>query len=676
MPDSPRKRQNHSDPMEENESSMLNNQQEPETNMNEAQPEVTETTDKAAEPVETIATADAQEESTVAEGDAIKAEEETAEAAAESEPAAPAVKVLTPEELQAMTDVQILDYLKETTALRPARPAREAVEAVKTEMGRRVAEKASSASAAQPETPAETAAEQPAPAAEEAVVPALWKEIDELIANFETAVAAEKEEARKKMEQNAEEKQQLIERLKDIVKSVETTNASSLLHSVREIMAQWKGIGNVPSNRKPLNKEFKSLADQYFGNLKIEREMRDLDHKKNLQAKEKLCELAEELANEPSIRKAYNQIQKLRDEWKTIGPVSREESDKIWARFSEAASTINKKFRQLNAEEHEKEKENYQKKQAMCEEVEAYVAKERTGRKDFEEIADKAQEFVAKWKTVGFAPKAVNDEIYARFRKSIDTLYALRKSFYKEQDAVYAQNYKLKEVLCEKAESVMNSNDWRKTTDYLIELQREWKEVGPVAHKQSELIWRRFRKACDTFFDNKQSQRDGETAEMQENLKKKQEIIDELTNYQIPESEEQHLTDIKGFMQRWNSIGMVPSKDFSSIGKKFSELLNKHYDKLNIDKAEVELERYRAKVEAMAADGGDKLQKERTHLTNQIRQAEQDAETLANNINFFSKSQNADKLIKEYQTKIDKAKDEAAQLNKRLAILNEVAYRK
>lgn len=648
--------------MEENESSLLNSQQESEIKTNEAEP-VTKEEEKAT-PVEVTGTIEVQAEPKEADEDTSNVKDKEAES--------PTVKPLSPEELQNMTDSEILDYLKVITASRPARPAREAVDAVKAEMSRRVT--AEAASKIEPEAKETPSA--PEDTAAESETAASWKEIDGLIEAFEAAVAAEKEEARKKMEQNAQAKQKLVDRLKDIVKSVETTNASSLLHSVREITSEWKEIGSIPSSKKNINKEFKSLADEYFGSLKIEREMRDLDHKRNMLEKEKLCEQAEALANEQSIRKAYNQIQKLRDAWKSVGPVSREDSDRIWARFSDAANIINKKFKQLNAEEREKEKENYQKKLAMCEEVEAYVAKERTGRKDFEEIANKAQEFVAQWKTVGFAPKSVNDEIYARFRKSIDALYALRKSFYKEQDAQYAQNYKLKEALCEKAESVMNSNDWRKTTDYLIELQREWKDVGPVSHKQSELIWRRFRKACDTFFDNKQSQRDGETAEMQENLKKKQQIISELENYQAPDSQEQYLADLKNFLLRWNSAGMVPGKDFAVIGKKFSELLNKHYDKLNIDRAEVEFERFRGKIEALAAEGGDKLQKEKVHLMTQIRQAEQAAETLENNINFFSKSKNADKLIKEYQSKIGKAKDDVMQLNKRLAIINEIADRK
>lgn len=644
--------------MEENESSLLNSQQEPDNNSAESQPaaerKVTEVEHVTAPTPEAEAEALAKEISEAPD----EVTEETTEAVS--------FNVRTQEELHMMTDEEILGYLKEIAQTRPARPASEAVAAIKAEVEQRTA--ASDADELQPND-GET--EEPMEAKEEASP--IMGEIENLLKAFDAAVAAEKEEARKKMEQNAKDKELLIEQLRQVVKSAESANASSMLHTVRDIMSRWKGIGHIPSSKRGINKEFKALADEYFGNLKIEREMRELDQKRNLLEKEKLCEQAEALNDEKSIRKAYNQVQKLREVWKTIGPVGREDSDRIWSRFSEAANAINKKFRQLNAEEREKEKENYKQKIAICEEVEAYVSKERTSRKDFEEIADKAQAFVAKWKTIGFAPKAVNDEIYARFRKSIDALYAIRKSFYKEQDERFANNYRLKEALCEKAEAVMNSNDWRKTADYLIELQREWKNTGPVAHKQSELIWRRFRSACDTFFNNRQSQKDGETAEMEENLQKKKQVIADLEAYETPEDEAQHLSDLKAFMQRWNSIGMVPSKDFANIGKKFSEMLNKHYDKLNIDKADAEIERYRGRIEALAAEGRDKVQKEKMHLAQQIRQAEQAAETLENNITFFSKSKNAEKLVNEYKGKIAKAKADVEQLHKKMAVINEIA---
>ncbi len=663
--------------MEENESSLLASQQEPENN-SANEPHVEQA---ALDGVGHVTAEEVAQPAEVDTEDMVKAIAEVQEdgSADQQEENAPAFNVHTAEELKEMTDEQILDYLKEIAQTRPARPAREAIAAIKAEIdARHPAEPVSTESEQQAPQTTEASESTPTdnePAKVASEPSATEKEIRSLLDAFEAAVAAEKEEARKVMEGNAKEKGLLIEQLKQVVKSLESSDASSLLRTVRDIVTKWKNIGHIPSSHKSLNKDFKALTDEFFSKLNIERELRELDHKHNLLEKEKLCEQAEALDAETSIRKAYNQVQKLRDAWRAIGPVAREESDKIWARFSEAANNINKKFRKLIAEEREKEKENYEKKLAICEEVEAYVGIERSSRKDFEAIADKAQEFVTRWKSIGFAPKAVNDEIYARFRKSIDQLYALRKSFYKGQDETYAGNYKLKEAICEKAEAVMNSSDWRKTSDYLIELQREWKEIGPVAHRQSELIWRRFRNACDTFFNNRQSQKDGETAEMTENLHKKEQVIADLEAYQIPESDEQHLNDLKGFLQRWNTIGMVPSKDFNAIGKKFSELVNKHYDKLNIDKADADVERYRGKVEAMAAEGGDKIQKERIHLQSQIRQAEQAAETLENNINFFSKSKNAEKLVNEYKSKITKAKAEVAQLNKKLAVLNEIARR-
>lgn len=678
--------------MEENESSKLtNNQQEPEiNNTQEAQPAA------AAEAISGVGHVTAESISAEAEVEAMAKEiatqdEENANEA-QAETAAPQFNVHTAEELKEMTDEQILSYLKEIAQTRPARPARDAVAAIKAEIDQRIAPKVEDVAEApeagveaQPEaqaTPAveasdETATEPAAaeaPATEEEVSPVV-AEIRSLLAAFEAAVEAEREEQRKEMENNAKEKRALLEEFGQIVKQIENSNPSAKLRAVRDIISKWKSIGYVSSSQRSINKEFKALSDEFFSKLNIERELRDLDHKKNLVEKTKLCEMAEALDKEPSTRKAYSQIVKLRETWKTIGPVAHEESDAVWKRFSEAANVITKKFRQLNADEKEKEKENYQKKLAICEEVEAFLNQERTSRKEIEALADKAQEFVTRWRSIGFAPKAVNDEIYARFRKSIDALYAIRKSFFKEQDARYAQNYKLKEALCEKAEAVMNSNDWRKTSDYLIELQREWKEIGPVANKHSELIWRRFRSACDTFFNNRQSQKDGETAEMKENLEKKRQVIAELEAYTAPEDAEQHLNDLKGFLQRWNSIGMVPSKEFASTARKFSDLVNKHYDKLNIDKAEAEIERYRGKVEALAAEGGDRLTRERVHIQNLLRQAEQDAETLENNISFFSKSKSSEKLVKEYTNKIAKAKADVEALNKKLAIVNEAIRR-
>lgn len=665
--------------MEENESSLLNKQQEPEINCStsagnttgvEAENAATET-QHATMDVAHITAPETNSYGEEAEAMAKEvADATTDEPSAVQDEEAPAFEVHTPEELKAMTDQQILDYLKEIAKTRPARPAREAVAAISTEMASRQqteqqpAEEGNEAEQATDEKAAEPREQTP-----------IEKEITALLTAFDAAVAAEKEEARKKMEENANAKKLLIEQLQQVIKAVEEADPSTMLHTVREIISKWKSIGHIPSSLKSLNKDFKALADEYFEYLNKERELRNYSQKLNLAKKEELCAQAEALDAETSIRKAYNQAQKLRDMWKTIGPAAREENDKIWARFNEATGVIHKKFRQLVAEERVKEKENYEKKKAICEEVEAFLGMERSSRKEFDALADKAQEFVAKWKTIGFAPKSVNDEIYARFRKAIDGLYDIRKAFFKGQDEQYADNYRKKEILCEKAESVMNSNDWRKTADYLIELQREWKNVGPVDHKRSDLIWKRFRGACDTFFNNRQSQKDGETAEMSENLQKKQAIIAELEAYSTPSDDEQHLSDLKNFVSRWNAIGAVPNKDRNNVNKKFSTLIDKHYDALKIDRADAEMDRYRGKLEAMAAEGGDRLQKERSRLMIQIRQAEQAAETLENNINFFSKSKTAEKLVNEYSGKIAKAKAEVEQLNKKMAVLNEIAGR-
>lgn len=467
------------------------------------------------------------------------------------------------------------------------------------------------------------------------------------------------------MEENADAKSALLEQMKQVVAETQTNNPSKLLSTVKDIIAKWKSIGHIPSNRKQLNKLFHSLTEEYFSKLNIDRELRNLDMKHNLAEKVKLCEQAEALTNVDTTRKAFNQLQKLRDAWKAVGPVPRAESDAIWERFKAASKTITENFRKSNDELHEQEKENYKLKLAICDEVEALLAKEMTP-KEVENLSKKAQDFTARWRAIGFAPKNVNDEIYKRFRQSLDKMYDLSHAYRKEQSERYESNLRLKEALCEKAESVMNSTDWRQTSDFLIALQKEWKEVGPVSHRNSDAIWKRFRKACDTFFDNKQSQHQGELTVQTENLAKKRAIIEELKAYQAPENEEEHLKELKEIVARWNAIGLVPSSDKGAVNKEFATLIGKQYDALHIDRADAELEQYRGKLEAMAAEGGDRLRKERIRMQTQVRQAEQAIETLENNILFFAKSKTSDKIVGEFNAKIAKARQELEQLNKKM----------
>ncbi len=650
-----------SENMEENQTSLQENQQEPE---NELAQSAAEAAAHVAEPV--------TEDEKPVEPENVEVDDENAESAdAENETEQDAFEGKTPDELKALTNEELLAYLKEVAQVTPVRKVRSAVDSIRAEVAVRFPMPTAPEAASEPQ-PDATQESEAAPAVPQQEPTAEEKALRDMLAQYDAAVDAEKKEARKKMEENADAKSALLEQMKQVVAETQTNNPSKLLSTVKDIIAKWKSIGHIPSNRKQLNKLFHGLTEEYFSKLNIDRELRNLDMKHNLAEKVKLCEQAEALTNVDTTRKAFNQLQKLRDAWKAIGPVPRAESDAIWERFKAASKTITENFRKSNDELHEQEKENYKLKLAICDEVEALLAKEMTP-KEVENLSKKAQDFTARWRAIGFAPKNVNDEIYKRFRQSLDKMYDLSHAFRKEQSERYESNLRLKEALCEKAESVMNSTDWRQTSDFLIALQKEWKEVGPVSHRNSDAIWKRFRKACDTFFDNKQSQHQGELTVQTENLAKKRAIIEELKAYQAPENEEEHLKELKEIVARWNAIGLVPSSDKGAVNKEFATLIGKQYDALHIDRADAELEQYRGKLEAMAAEGGDRLRKERIRMQTQVRQAEQAIETLENNILFFAKSKTSDKIVGEFNAKIAKARQELEQLNKKMAIANEVA---
>ncbi len=650
-----------SENMEENQTSLQENQQEPE---NELAQSAAEAAAHVAEPV--------TEDEKPVEPENVEVDDENAESAdAENETEQDAFEGKTPDELKALTNEELLAYLKEVAQVTPVRKVRSAVDNIRAEVAVRFPMPTAPEAASEPQ-PDATQESEAAPAVPQQEPTAEEKALRDMLAQYDAAVDTEKKEARKKMEENADAKSALLEQMKQVVAETQTNNPSKLLSTVKDIIAKWKSIGHIPSNRKQLNKLFHGLTEEYFSKLNIDRELRNLDMKHNLAEKVKLCEQAEALTNVDTTRKAFNQLQKLRDAWKAVGPVPRAESDAIWERFKAASKTITENFRKSNDELHEQEKENYKLKLAICDEVEALLAKEMTP-KEVENLSKKAQDFTARWRAIGFAPKNVNDEIYKRFRQSLDKMYDLSHAFRKEQSERYESNLRLKEALCEKAESVMNSTDWRQTSDFLIALQKEWKEVGPVSHRNSDAIWKRFRKACDTFFDNKQSQHQGELTVQTENLAKKRAIIEELKAYQAPENEEEHLKELKEIVARWNAIGLVPSSDKGAVNKEFATLIGKQYDALHIDRADAELEQYRGKLEAMAAEGGDRLRKERIRMQTQVRQAEQAIETLENNILFFAKSKTSDKIVGEFNAKIAKARQELEQLNKKMAIANEVA---
>lgn len=574
----------------------------------------------------------------------------------EQDEAEPDVKVKSDAELATLTDAELLDYMKLLMSSKSAKRVATSVNAVKAQFVSRQ----------------EPAAEGEEPKLSESYVVFL-----ELLKPFQAALAKEKEEAHKIQEANAEKKSKLLAKLTDLLGKITESNPSSILNDIRTIQNEWKEVGSVGNEHQDLRLNYKTLMDEYYSKLKVERELRDLDRKHNKDAKQLLCEQAEALAELNSLQKLQQQSQALRDSWKTIGPVgNKEENDQMWERFKTALNAVSKKIKQLAGELREQEKVNLVEKTKLCEEAEALLNPEPTKNKEYDQLLSKVDDLRARWKKIGRAPKESNDAIYERFRAAIDVVFVKRRAFFKDQNSKYSENAKLKEQLCEQAEALKDSTDWKKTSELLIDLQKQWKEVGPVQSRQGENLWKRFRAACDAFFNRRDEERDSQKSERNENLKKKKALIEQIKSFEVPADQDEYLAKLKEFVQEWNSIGFVPAKDRDAINGEYSALIGKHFDALNLDKEENELQRYRSKIEAMSADasGRDRVSKERGRLLNQIRQAEQNIETLENNIGFFAKSKSSEGIIAEVRKNIEKAKNELAALNKKLALFDENAH--
>ena len=581
----------------------------------------------------------------------------------------PDVELLSAEQLKDKSEDDLVAYMKELTKSQSARKVMNTVRDLRNEFSRRFDELKKQALEnlkLQNENPEEEITEKDVD-----VKPSDANNLfQELYKNFEAALKAEREAQLKIQEENAEKKQKLIDDLKAIVENT-TDNPSSLLTTVKNINAAWKEIGSVPSEKKEMNNEFRRLSDKFFENLNKERDLRKYDEKHNLEEKTKLCEEAEKLGTLDNISQAFFQMQRLHANWKAIGQVPHADRDAIWERFKAATSIVNKRFHKKAEEDHEKEKINLEAKTKLCEEAEAVANSNPQSAKAFEDATKKIIELQKQWRTFGFAPKEVNEKIYARFRQVCDSVFDAKRAFYKEQSSKFDENVKLKEALCEKAEAVMNSTDWKETANLLINLQKQWKEIGQVGYRQGEALWKRFRTACDKFFENRNNQLEGDQAEMQENLAKKQAIIDELKGFVVPEDENEYLKAMQSIMQRWNAIGFVPIQNKQTINKEYSDLISKHFDALNLDKVGGEIEKFRSKMEAFASDK-DRLYKERKHLQSLLSQASQDIETQENNIAFFSKSKNSESIVAEVRAKIEKARENRDLIAKKLAVIEDM----
>ncbi len=474
-------------------------------------------------------------------------------------------------------------------------------------------------------------------------------------------------------EENLQKKYDVIEKIKGLINNEESINKT--FNEFRDLQKEWRDIGLVPQAKmKDLWDTYHFHVENFYDYIKINRELRDLDLKKNLESKIRLCERAEELLLEPSVIKAFNTLQKYHEQWREIGPVPREQKDDIWERFKAATAKINKKHQDFYENRKVEQKKNLEAKTALCEKVEDINIEEIENHKDWDEKSKELVELQKLWRTIGFAPRKDNNKIYDRFRTACDKFFNAKRDFYAKNKEFQQNNLQLKIDLCVQAEALKDSTDWKKTTQDLINIQKQWKDIGPVPRKHSDNIWKRFRGACDYFFDKKSEHFSGLDSEQDDNLKEKEKLVDEITNFKPSEDVDQNLNKLKEFQRRWTEIGHVPFKNKDDIQNRFREAINKLYDELNINEDKRNMLKFRTKMSSFSESsrGQNKMRFERDKYMNKMKQLENDLVLLDNNIGFFAKSKSAESLIADVKKKIEITKRKIETLKDKIRVIDEM----
>ncbi|MCD8041611.1 MAG: DUF349 domain-containing protein [Tannerellaceae bacterium] len=468
-------------------------------------------------------------------------------------------------------------------------------------------------------------------------------------------------------------KLQLIDRLKELTESQDDFN--KLYQEFKDIQQRWKEVKAVPQEHaNELWKSYQLYSERFYDIIKINNQFRDYDFKKNMELKTALCEAVEKLESETDIISAFHQLQKLHQQWREIGPVAKEQREEIWGRFKAASTIINKRHQEHFEHLKAKEQENLEAKTAICEEIESIDFSQLKTFKDWEAKNKEVIGLQEKWKTIGFAPKKYNVKIFERFRAACDVYFNKKSEFYKEVKGEMEKNLERKKELCEKAEALKDSTDWRATTEKMIALQKEWKTVGPVSRKHSDAVWKRFISACDYFFEQKNKNVSSQKGVEQENLKAKKELIDKIKALDESVDNEEALGLLKEYMAEWNNIGFVPFKEKDKIYKEYHEAVDQQFDRLKVDKNERRMQSFRSNLTDMAGDerGKGKLYGEREKLMRMYDRMKNELQTYENNIGFLSiSSKGGGGLMKEMERKIEKLKEEMELIVKKIGLIDE-----
>ena len=491
-----------------------------------------------------------------------------------------------------------------------------------------------------------------------------FKEIMSSIKEKRSEMAAE---AEREKEDNLAKKLQILDKMKDLIENSDDTG--KIYNEFKELQQQWNDIKQVPIGKvNELWKSYQLYTEKFYDMVKLNNEFREYDFKKNLEQKTKLCEAAEKLAAEDDVVSAFHQLQNLHQEFRNIGPVAKELRESIWARFKAASTAINRRHQQHFEELKEKEQNNLDQKTVICEIAEAM---EYDTFKTFADWEDKTKEILAlqaKWKTIGYAPQKMNVKIFERFRAACDEFFKRKAAFYKDIKNSMAENFEKKKALCEKAEALKDSTDWKATAEILTKLQKEWKTIGPVSKKHSDAVWKRFIGACDHFFAQKNKANSSQRSVESDNMAKKENIISQLHEIEKAGNEDESVADkIRGLIKEWNGIGHVPFKEKDRLYNDFHSTVDRLFAKLNITASEKKLSSFKSNLSS-----GNNLYRDREKLVRTYEGLKNDIQTYENNLGFLtSASKKGNSLVQDIQRKIERLKGDMELVTKKIAAIDE-----
>ncbi len=552
---------------------------------------------------------------------------------------------------------ELLELFSELMESRPVQTLRAEVDSLKVAFYR--LRRAESETARRSFVEAGGREEEFTPEADEAE--ARFKELYQEFRRRRDLFVAQIEEAK---EANLKAKQQIIEELKALIDSDEKLDLT--FNRFRELQGRWKEIGTVPQQQvKDLWETYNLYVEKFYDFVKINKELRDLDLKKNGELKTALCEQAEALAVEQSVVVAFHKLQKLHDEWREIGPVPHELRESLWERFKSASTMVNRRHQEFFESAKREQQQNLERKRELCERVEELAARTHANAKEWTRASDQIAEIQKVWRTIGFAPKKENTAIYERFRAACDRFFEAKRAFFANLKGEMEESLRLRTELCEQAEALRESEEWRKTTDQLIALQARWKQAGNVPIRQADALWKRFRSACDAFFERKAAHYASVDGEYAENLARKEALLQEME-----EAVGAPIETIRDFQRRWNEIGFVPMKQKEALQKRYKAALDALFSTLRGAEHDRSMSRFREKVSSMRESGDKRLRGERERLYNRVRQYEQEIAQLENNIGFFAHSKGAEAMIAEVRSKIERMRQEMQQTIEKVKLID------